>query len=120
MLRRSELQGKQELPAYLECVKGTVLRSDTPLTIRQLVAGNDQNKQETANPLKLSRFLEIFMEDKDTKSEHQRMISAIQRAGYRRPLTKVCLRALVHNDTNLFTAANKLLCVVHYGCCTLQ
>ena len=120
MLRRSELQGKQELPGYLECVKGTVLRSDTPLAIRQLIAGNDQNKQETANPFKLSRFLEIFMEDKDTKTEHQRMISAIQRAGYGRPLTKVCLPAFVHNDINLFTAANKFLCVLDYGCYTLQ
>ena len=90
MLERERLLGQQEIPDYLEYVRGTVLKTSTPLAIRQAIAGSDQNRQESSSAIRMSRFAEIFLEDKDVKSQFERCCAAIARTGYARPTTRVC------------------------------
>ena len=89
MLERDRLQGRQELGEHLQVVKATVVRTDTPLRVRQLIAGGDQNKQEATFGVKLSRFAQIFLEEKQNRAVLARCVDAISRTGYRRPSTKV-------------------------------
>ena len=89
MMERESLIGRKELPEYLQFMRGNILKADTPLAIRQAIAGSDQNRQESSSAVRLSRFAEVYLEDRDTKAQFDRCCSAIARTGYPRPTTKV-------------------------------
>jgi hypothetical protein len=81
---------KKALPEWLRFVKANVLKHDTPLAIRRLVSGSDQNREAVVRRVRLSRvihvFLSIYPED-STTPVYDAVKEAIAVTGFRRPAT---------------------------------
>ena len=85
--------GRGEMPQWLKVVKADVLKQKTPIAVRQLIAGDEQYRQQNVSRVKVSEFLRHLKNwtpvGKRTEMYH-RIADAITKSGWSRPDTKVC------------------------------
>jgi hypothetical protein len=96
MLEQARLVGQVDLPPYLQYVRGTILKPDTPLHIRELIAGADQNRQESIHSVRLSRVAQLILRKEEGEARRpleDRLRLAIMKTGHKRPETRVCIPA---------------------------
>jgi hypothetical protein len=88
-LREEALKNNQPLPEYLRHFRGDVLLHDTPLEVRELLAGDEQFRQSVLEPLKLSDWVHHFVHTAvpddvtdEAKVTEYRVKAAIRKCGY--------------------------------------
>ena len=90
-LRNETLLKREALPTWLTTVRATIYKRNTPLAVRQLISGADQNKQSAVTAVKISRVVELMLEELAADSTMvlgDAIKVAIQKSGYKRPTTK--------------------------------
>ena len=92
-LRAQFILQSKKLPRWLEVVHATVLRPDTPVHWRQMMAGDEQFKQSRARSLKMSDLATHLLgtpEVRDNPSEITRLAWALRKCGFDRDTRPVC------------------------------
>ena len=93
-IRKAAVEKHEVLAPWMCSVRATILRHDTPMELRQVVSGGDQNRQASVAPVKVSRVLELYLEEM-AHSPNMSLVdavkAAIEKSGYRRPGTTKAL-----------------------------
>ena len=91
-IKKTFIKEKLDLPNYLKVVRASVLKHRTPLHVRMLVSGGDQNKQGNVAGVKISRvmtiFLSLYKESTHVSKKQEMLLTAIKMSGFRRPTTQ--------------------------------
>lgn len=89
-LEWKETYGDTEMPAPLRFIRADVLKHSTPLEARTLIAGNEQFRQEGTTKIPMSWWCQHFVNSMtEDRTMMEGMSLAVQKAGYRRPSSKV-------------------------------
>lgn len=97
-LRRRYIDSNKELPEWLRTVSATVLKPETPVHWRQMIAGDEQYKQGRTVQLQMSDFAQHLLgtaEVKETANDTERLLMALRKCGFDRGDTYVCCLSLV-------------------------
>jgi len=96
-LRKELIEKGLPVPHSLNFVRGNVLKSSTPLSVRMAAGGDHQFAQEQVTSMAVSQLIKhLVLGDTEstepTQSLLKRCISGVRRAGWDRPETEVCVR----------------------------
>ena len=86
-------EGHGEMPLWLRVVRADILKHKTPLPIRQMIAGDEQYRQQNVSRVKVSEFLRHLWQWKPVgrRTEMwQRIADSLVKAGWSRPDNQVC------------------------------
>ena len=92
-LRAVFIKESRKLPRWLEVVRATMLRPDTPVHWRQMVAGDEQFKQSRAKALKVSDLATHLLgtvEVRENPNDLTRLGWALRKCGFDRETRPVC------------------------------
>ena len=84
-----EKQGRT-VPEWYQYVRATVLSHSTPVPVRELIAGSNQNKQGTAAPIPLSTVAKFVSEAPASMDFIEKLKTAVHKSGHPRPDSRVC------------------------------
>ena len=93
-LRAVFIKESRKLPRWLEVVRATMLRPDTPVHWRQMAAGDEQFKQSRAKALKVSDFATHLLgteEVRQNPNDLTRLGWALRKCGFDRETRPVCI-----------------------------
>ena len=89
VLRQEHVEAGTAIPSWLQTVVATVLRSDTPVECRRLLAGDHQYRQRMVSDVVLSRWCIALLNTDEGARMVDRITQATHVCGYPRYKTPV-------------------------------
>ena len=88
-IRQEDLAANRDLRPWQTKVRAKVLKNETPLAVRRMIAGDSQFQQRNYKDLKLSDWATLFLKSEEEQF-HMRLAAAVRASGYDRPPDVVC------------------------------
>ena len=95
--RRQEdyVRERRVVPEVYRKVRATVLAPDTPLSARQMYAGDVQNAQTAVQALTIPEFAQLLLRERDLPTQADRLAMAFRKSGWQRTGKEVRLSSPV-------------------------